>query len=204
MQAAGCLSPKASGRLSCRCIQWSTCESCSQSCKSFKVSTTLCGFQHGSLLTYSLNHLPLFRSFSLSSLTPAQWILLGPPALISLFPSLSLASVLLRGCSDRESREDLSKGCCCQVNGKGFTCLFEALLKCAWSFITNWPYGLLSFMAGLQWEPPSDPLTFCKWNKKASASVRYFWAENNFIVLLITSLWLRRLFLDIRGIYPQH
>lgn len=65
------------------------------------------------------------------------------------------------------SREDLSKGCCCQINGKSFSCLFEALLKCAWSFITNSPYGLLSFMASLQMENPSDPPTFCKGNKKS-------------------------------------
>ena len=111
-------------------------------------SAALCWHTH---LTISLS----FRSSSLSSLTPAQWILLGPRALISLPLSVSLASVLLRGCSDRESREDLSKGCCCQVNGKSFTCLFEALLKRAWSFITNWPYGLLSFMA---WASKGDTI----------------------------------------------
>lgn len=157
------------------------------------LSTALCWHTH---LTVSLT----FGSFSLSSLTPAQWILLGPPALIS--PSLSharslslyLASVLLRGCSDRESGEDLSKGCCCQVNGKSFTCLFEALLKCAWSFITNWPYGLLSFMAGLQRDnhPIPYPLTFCKWNKESSQlcifSIFLSWKQfnlafNHFIVV---------------------
>lgn len=31
--------------------------------------------------------------------------------------------------------------------GGGFTCLSVTLLKCARSFITNWPYGLLSLTA---------------------------------------------------------
>lgn len=173
MQTVDYISLKASERISWRCIQWSTCvaggkgKSCSQCCKSFKVSTALCGFQHSSLLTYSLNHLPLFPLFLAlfinSCTVNSPW---PSSSHFSLSLSLSLASVLLRGCSDRESREDLSKGCCCQVNGKSFTCLFEALLKCALSFITNWPYGLLSFMVGLQRETPSDPLTFCKLNKK--------------------------------------
>lgn len=57
---------KASERPVCRRIQWFTCmvrgkgKRCSQNCKSFKVSATLCGFRYSSLLTYPLNHLPLF------------------------------------------------------------------------------------------------------------------------------------------------
>lgn len=34
--------------------------------------------------------------------------------------------------------------------------LFEAFLTMAWSFVTNWPYGLLSFMMRVQMETPSD------------------------------------------------
>lgn len=114
-------------------LRW---KSCSQRCKSFKVSTALCGFQHNSLLTYSLNHLPLFPLFlalfinscTVNSPWPSSFhFTLSLSRAFSLF--LHLASVLLRGCSDRESRGDLSKGCCCQVNGKSFTCLFEALLN---------------------------------------------------------------------------
>lgn len=42
--------------------------------------------------------------------------------------------------------EEKKKG---KMVGGSFTCLSVALLKCAGSFITNWPYGLLSFMTRL-------------------------------------------------------
>lgn len=128
-------------------------------------STALCWHTH---LTISLSSC----SLSLSSLTPAQWILLGPQALISL-PPLPRFCFITRLFRQRALRRFISRLLLPSQWKKSFTCLFEALLKCAWSFITNWSYGLLSFMTKLQMETTSDPLTFCKLHKKYPNLLHY-------------------------------
>lgn len=175
---AGRESLKAWERISCRCIQWFTCdaggkgESCSQSYKSFKASTTLCGFQHSSLLTYSLNHLPLFSLplalFINSCTVNSPW----PSS--SHFSTASPSLLFYYKVVQTERAEKIYlKAVAAKPVEKSFTCLFEALLKCAPSFITNWSYGLLSFMTKLQMATTSDPLTFCKLHRKKTNLLHY-------------------------------
>lgn len=146
---------RASERSGCSRIQWFTCaaggkgESCSQNYKSFKVSSTLCGFENGSLLTYSLNRLPLFAL--LLALFINSCTVNSPWPSSSHFSPASPSPLFYYKVVQTERAEKiyLKAVAAKSTEKKSFTCLSEALLKCAWSFITNWTYGLLSFMTYL-------------------------------------------------------
>ena len=152
-----CGSLKASERMSCRFIQWFTCiaggkgKSCSQNWMSFKVSTTLCGFQRGSLLTYSLNRFPLLplplALFINFCTVNSPWPSSSLSSTASLDPSLLFYYKVVQ---THRAEEIYLKAVAVKSMEKASLVFLRHCQKSALSFITNWLYRLLlSVMTGL-------------------------------------------------------
>lgn len=191
-------------------------KSCSRRCKSFKVSIALCGFQHSSLLTYSLNHLPLFPLFLAlfinSCTVNSPWPSSSHFTLsLSLFPLTSLLFYYEVVQTERAKKIYLKA-----VAAKSM----EKASLSVWRIVKNVPGALLQIAlmdyCHLRYDFKgrnhliSSPFVneIKKKNTKKfsiSGSLWYFWAGNNSILLVVTSLWSGRLFSDIRGeIEPRH